>query len=63
MDGEHRDLLMKTSELIKASRNEVSRLHEAIERTRSTVEGSHKLLSRILSSAPRVKEKEPAQRL
>jgi hypothetical protein len=54
MDAEHRDLLMKTWELIKTTRNEVSRLHEEIELTRSTVDRSHKLLSRTLPSAPRV---------
>jgi hypothetical protein len=54
MDPEHCDLLMKTWELIKTTRNEVSRLREEIELTRSTVDRSHKLLSRTLPSAPRV---------
>ena len=47
MDAEHRELLIKTWELIETTRDEVLRLREEIRLARDTVARSQKLLSRI----------------
>ena len=52
MDSEHRDLLMKTWELIETTREEVLQLREEIELARNTVARSQKLLSRPTIRAP-----------
>jgi hypothetical protein len=53
MDREHRAVLIKTLELIEATRGEISQLREEIELTRITLDRSHNLLSRTESSSLR----------
>ena len=52
MDSDHRDLLMKTWELIETTREEVLRLRDEIELARNTVARSQQLLSRQTIRAP-----------
>jgi hypothetical protein len=46
MDSAHQALLIKTRELIEATRHEISQLRDEIELTRDTVDQSQRFLSR-----------------
>lgn len=53
MDGEHRAMLIRTLELIEATRDEILQLHKEIELARITIDRSQNFLSSTGSASLR----------